>query len=269
MQADEPPPDAFQRDAARLRRAPGRMPGGEPQSMWRVIGESLRDTVGLMRSHPRAVLVLLVVELVLGLAQYALTGNSKGSDLPFLSAMVAQLISLVFTFRFCAALMGIDHPQSLPRVVWMRLLGWGIFCVLLGEVGMVSLLPVPLPALVTSVLVLGAAYFQLRLMPLYPALMQWQDWPGIDRVWVPSRGFVLPLIGCILAVFLPITIVVMGVLMALNGGASTNDPVAATAHLQKVLAPLLPALVVGEAFVAAWMVLFSSALRVRLFRRIA
>ncbi|GBQ56903.1 hypothetical protein [Acidomonas methanolica] len=248
--------------------APG--PGGGMPSMWTIIGASLRDAWRLAGQEKATVALLLTLELLLGGVPLLAGKGAKESDLPFLTDMLAQLLALPFTLRFCAALLGIARADALPPAVWVRLAGWGAFCVVLGMLESVAALPVPLPRPVTAAIELGAIYFALRLLPLYPAIMSWPDWPGIDRLWAASRRFVMPLIGCAVAVYLPIFLVIILVLAATSViGHGGDDPVLTTARLEHLLEPLLPVMTVLTALLATAATLFGAALRVRLFRLIA
>lgn len=243
---------------------------GVPPSMWRVIADSIRDAVALARADRFVVLALLVLNIALSTLSILTGREGRHSDLPFLLAMVAQLASLPFTLRFCAQLLDIPGPKSLPPQTWPRLIGWCIFCVLLGQVEQVALLPLPLPSLISGALFAGAIYFQLRLLPLYPALLSWPEWRGIDRVWTPFGRFVVPLASCAAVIYIPLIVVVAVTLVVVTGGLSSHpDQALILARLHHVMRPVVPILSLVMALVNVATTLFGAALRVRLFRLIA
>lgn len=269
----QPEGPAFNPEGAFVMSGTGNGSGGPARGMpgmWEVIRRSIADAWALARREKGIVALLLVIELLIGSISLVAGKASTGPGFAFVSAALSQLLALPFTLRFCGLLLQIDRPDVLAPSVWSRLAGWGAFCVILGIIADASALPWPLPAPVALSLMIGASYFQARLLPLYPALMRWPNWPGIDRVWTPSGRFVLPLFGCAIVVYTPVVMLVMLVLVILTRGSHAgNDPVAATAHIQQWLEPMMPVVAALMAILTTAATLFWAAMRVRLFRLIA
>ncbi|AOX15922.1 hypothetical protein [Kozakia baliensis] len=247
-------------------------PEGPQPSMWKVIRASLDDALALLRSEWSWVLALFAISLALsGLsAVTAQSANGGRSGLPFLLSALSQLLCLPFTLRFCARLLGIESPTSLSSQIWPRIIGWSIFCIVLTQIGHAGALPSPLPSPVTGIMFVGSIYFRTRLLALYPALLSWPEWPGVDRIWNPSGRFVLPLIGCGIAIYLPISIGVLLILIGVSGVSPFHqNAAAANAQFYAAIRHLAPYLAVVQAVLQTALTVFSAALMVRIFRLIA
>lgn len=258
---DAPPPHVVQG-----------LPDGPHPPLWPIVRASIDDAIMLGKTLPGWSLALFGVGIVCGrLSVHFGTAARPHSAWPFFIFAIEQVVTLPFTFRFVGALLKVDNPGAFAPQVWMRLLGWGIFCIFLSEAAHANVLPYSPPSAVNAVLFVGAAYFRVRLMPLYPALMAWPEWPGIDRIWNACRTFTLPLIGWLTVLYLPVILVVLVAIAAVTGLPSVNSPASgpSTEHLRQGLIQATPLLALIEAAVLVASTLFSAALSVRIFRLIA